>query len=590
MKREKKVNRNRIGRNRETVLKQKTDTGKLQSIQSKIHGLVILGVAVSAVATVLIMISYVKGLVIDSAYGKMLNMATSYGTLIDKEEDELDNSITRNVLPTEKFESILNGMEITGLDNFYCYVVDKSGIILYHPDETKIGKANTNQVIMKVIANINKGIVLDNRCAEYEEEGKLMYASYYVTAKKTIMVVCTRGDEVMRPITEMSMIAAAVALVILAVIIIISNYVISRFTKPLKQVTEIISDTAKLKIKLPDNIDVLCSRRDETGAISRAVKEMSNNLYDVVIRIDRTNESISEYMTRLEEASNQVNQFCTDNSATAKQLAMSTDQVSEMTQIMNQHMADMRGKAEEIGKETELSNRYSDEVAERAEKMQVSTQKAIGQTRELYEEIRMKTETALEGLSAVAKINELTGAIIEISDQTSLLSLNASIEAARAGEAGKGFAVVAQEISKLAQRSLATVNDINKIIGEVNLAVENITVSMENTTNFLEENVLTDYDSFNHISAQYRKDADIFKTTMDHISEQVAALNESIQQVSEGVENISVTMSETSLGVCDIADKTSNVADATGDNYRLTGSTIESVDELRGIVTRFECE
>ncbi len=293
-------------------------------------------------------------------------------------------------------------------------------------------------------------------------------------------------------------------------------------------------------------------------------------------------------MGKLEDSSNQVHMLCMDNSATTEELAASTTEVTNMTQLMNNHMAKMRTQSEKINKVTEESNHASEEIAGRAKNMQSSTTQAIQRTQDMYQQIKDNTENAVSGLQSVAKINELTSAIIEISDQTSLLSLNASIEAARAGEAGKGFAVVASEISNLAQRSLDTVKDINIIIEEVNEAVTNISESLQETSGFLENNVLSDYDNFKQISEQYMNDADTFKAGMTNISEEVVDLNMSIQHIYQALENIYGTIEETSIGVNDIAEKTSNVVQVTSDNYDLTNNTVESVGELESIIGRFD--
>ena len=55
----------------------------------------------------------------------------------------------------------------------------------------------------------------------------------------------------------------------------------------------------------------------------------------------------------------------------------------------------------------------------------------------------------------------------DLSNQSSLLALNASIEAARAGEVGKGFQVVAQEIRTLSERSYKSLAEVQSIVDTI---------------------------------------------------------------------------------------------------------------------------
>ena len=585
-KKEKKVKEKKV---KEKKVKQPATSGSkvkgLFSFKSKVCILVVLCSLATAAVTLLVMINNTKNMVIDSSLGQMLNIATSYGTIVDNEENKAG---TGKPLANEEYAAILSDLKIDDIKSSYCILLNKSGIITYHSDPAQVGKPNKIPFITDLIASIGKGIIPDNLSSSFELDGKTVYCSYYLTDCKSVLIVCADSDELMSPLKTFIMQALMVAVIVLIVAIILSNIVVGRITKPLEQVTHIINDASQLKFTLPANINKLCAKKDEAGQISRAVNDMCNNLRDVVRKIDESSTSIESNMEQLETSSNQVHLFCTDNSATSEQLAASMQETSAMTETINNHMIHMREQSNGINDEASNGTQLSEEVAQRAKALQETTLTAIDNTKEIYHKVKDKSEEALAGLESVSKINELTDAIKEISDQTSLLSLNASIEAARAGEAGRGFAVVASEISNLAHRSLDSVNDINNIITEVNAAVSNMSDTLEETLSFLEKNVLTDYDNFNQVGEQYLQDADVFKNSMLNISSEINQLDSSIQQIATGINDIQTTISEASIGVTDIAEKTSETVTKASDNYKLSSDTKENVSTLKQIVDRFE--
>ena len=86
------------------------------------------------------------------------------------------------------------------------------------------------------------------------------------------------------------------------------------------------------------------------------------------------------------------------------------------------------------------------------------------QLREITEQIRKNIE----------EVQNFAIGIQKISNNTNMLSLNASIEAARSGEMGRGFAVVAEEMRKLANDTKDSSGKILDILDRFNADIENM--------------------------------------------------------------------------------------------------------------------
>ena len=379
-----------------------------------------------------------------------------------------------------------------------------------------------------------------------------------------------------------------VATVILLIVFSILFYVIITLVlRPIFDLIGIIYQTSDFDLRHNPRSGALCARKDEFGLISNAIRVMRSKLREIVSDIDDAADKIGTDVDELSSTADVVNSMCTDNYATTEELAASMQMCATNVNDIKDDIKAIQVSNHQIEMMSNDGTTLSHEIMQRATDLKETTDKATRTTRDMYNDVKIKSDRAMESSKAVGKINELTSTIMSISSQTSLLALNASIEAARAGEAGRGFAVVATEIGNLADDTSKAVSNINEIVDEVNSAVSQMQGCLEEMITFLETTVLKDYEEFGQVSIRYQDDADIFKDSMSSIKNGVDDLTEAIGRIVETIGAINSTVSESAEGVTDIADRTTDIVQGMGDTHTKVGECHEYVKVLEATIGKF---
>lgn len=269
---------------------------------------------------------------------------------------------------------------------------------------------------------------------------------------------------------------------------------------------------------------------DKVMNVSENMAELIGNATD---KVNFLHESMEKTMSSMEEV----------NSGTGDTVTAVQNQLEKTEQIQN-HIANVERVSNAIkedmaaaGAELEEGNRNMNMLIEQVE----ATNSASA-----------RVGMEMEKLAASATQMETIINVIEgVTEQTSLLALNASIEAARAGEVGKGFAVVASEISSLAsQTSSATVEItdlINNVSAELKLVV-NMIQKLEESNKIQGEKAKQAVESFKSID-KVTQEVGRQSSYLEHAVNDLATANgeivENIQTISAITEEVTAHSSET---------------------------------------------
>lgn len=467
------------------------------------------------------------------------------------------------------------------------FLVNPNGNVAYHK-AIEAGTAVSQADASGVIGGALSDPASEGKPLNYTYQGELRNMCYQTLTNGMKYVLTAPESEMKSAASRITTLIVVGMLIAVAISVVIGVLMGLAITRPITQISDIVSNTAKFNFAKNANSDKLCKRQDESGNMANSLREMRGSLRSMVADIQRTYSDLDDTLVKLSDTTERVKGMSGENTETTQGLAAAMQETAAAMETVNNTVSQIRERAQVIRDNSRDGEKASLESKQRADDLKNTTGEAQSKTTQMYRGVQERSAAAMEQARAVEKINQLTQSILDISGQTNLLALNASIEAARAGEAGRGFAVVADEIGGLASQTSSTVSNINGITTEVNQAVENMESCLQEILTFLEETVLKDYSDFMGVAEKYTQDASDFEENMKAIGVEVETLLSAIVEIADSVNNITMTVGEAADNISSIAQKTQDVSQLVEGNAELMETNSENVVKLKNIVDMFQ--
>lgn len=461
--------------------------------------------------------------------------------------------------------------------NGYIFVIDGNGKIVAHKNG-KLAGTQLNSTLYSAIKNSKDG---DFNFTDSKTKMFGVYTNSTINDWKYVIVV--PQSELSATATNIQKYTIVITAICLIACIIISLLTSLQITRPINNIINLTKDLSDGNL----TVESKKSRILELNELSKNFNNMTNKLrvmLKTTTLLAGETDDISYKLLNLTEGNAEISKQVT--AAIQEITAGSCEQVENTMQCVetsNDLDLDINKAVDGLGKVSNASDKCflvledSRLIIHDLNESSNSNSKAISKVSDTISELKDNTKNILLILN---RINEIT-------NQTNLLSLNASIEAARAGEAGKGFAVVAEEIRKLSGQSQNASIEISKIIKQVNGSISS-TIEISNKAKI----------AFYDETTQVIKTIKSFDSIKLAIESVVSAMYDSVNSItliergkislSDNIGNISMVAERSAAATEQVTASVENQSNSNEDMHNLAMGLNEKAERLREILNTFK--